>query len=223
MRLFALFLVALFASVSQAQTNYTSAIITSPTRWTKSMSPITVTSRIDVKSQLTIDPGVVVKLGPSAQILFWYGSQSQLLVNGTASEPVAIMAATNAPWSGFIQAGGYTTRPIIRANFALITGLGARVNNITPYNLDYRFSDCLIESTATVPAGLNGAGSAVNLLGYSTTMLGYFERCLIRGQTYGPLINATTAVIDCDFENVVEPVRFSQTLPTRFNITAAPY
>lgn len=217
MRLFALILVGLLASVSHAQTNLGSVVVNSPSRWTKAMSPITV-ANVTLYSTLTIDAGVVVRFGASGAFNLSNGSSSQLNLQGTIADPVVIQAATSTPWSGFIVPGTRSTRPVIRADFAYVSGLGARSANITPLNLNFRFSDCFIESLATIPIGLSSAGTQISLLGPATASTGLFERCVIKGQTNGLTLNPSIGVVDCDFESVGVPIRGS-----RVNITALPY
>jgi hypothetical protein len=217
MRLFALLLISMLASVSQAQTNLGSVVVSSPTRWTKAMSPITV-SNVTLVSALTVDAGVTVRFGASGAFNLSNGSASQLHLQGTTAEPVVIQAATDTPWAGFIVPGTRSSRPVIRADFAYVSGLGSRSANITPLNLNFRFSDCFIESLAVIPAGLASAGTQISLLGSATAATGLFERCTIRGQTNGLTIGSTVGVFDCDFESVSVPIRGS-----RINITALPY
>jgi len=220
MRLFCCLLVCFFASVASAQTNYTAVTISSPTRWTKAMSPITVTTRVDLYSSLTIDAGVVVRFGPQAIVHFWNGSASQLLVNGTQAEPVTMTAATATPWTGLIVPGTRSTRPIVRATYLAMTGLGGRTVNITPLNMDLALTDCLIESLPAVPAGLANAGQPVFAIGTASNSIVSLQRCLFRGQTNGVGVNLTTAIDDCDFESVASPVR---PVGARINVTALPY
>lgn len=180
--------------------------INSPTVWTKAMSPITVRA-LNVYSTLTIEAGVEVRVTDSSFIRFWRGSSSQLIVNGTTTEPVVFKSAGVA-WSGIMTAAVMTSRPVIRASNAVFQDLGAFNNVLDLRNADFQFKDCKFAGPSTVPPGFSQAGQPISLCRpWGTyTPIGTFENCEIFGFTNGLLLAPGMALIDCDFTGVANPV-----------------
>lgn len=183
--------------------------INSPTVWTKAQSPITVSSQLNLYSSLTIEAGVEVRFGNSARINFWNGASSRLTINGTATEPVIMRAATTAPWQGLVTAAVRSTRPVIRVNNAIIDGLGSAVRVFDLQNADAYFFGCKISGLGTVPAGYTQAGQATVLSaqGVSVSPIGGYEACEINGFGTGVILSPGMVLVDCDFFGVVNPIR----------------
>lgn len=181
--------------------------ITVPTVWTKAQSPITVRT-LNVYSTLTIEAGVEVRFTDSSYVRFWRGSSSQLIVNGTTTEPVVFKAAGVAPWSGIMTAAVMTSRPIIRASSVIFQDFGAFNNVLDLRNADFYFKDCKFVGPPIVQAGYSQAGQAMSVCRpWGTyTPIGTFEGCEVSGFTNGVLLAPGMAVIDCDFTGVTNPV-----------------
>ena len=215
-------MVAMFASVSQAQTTVPGGTYQGTVRWTKAMSPITVTRPINLYGTLIVDAGVTVKMAGQTKISLYNGALSKLLINGTASEPVTFMAldgsATGPNWSGFVVPGTRSSRPVIQISHAYLLGLGMEANNFDFKNADFQISDTVVSSLAAVPTGYTSAGATTNIYSGVNTASGVFTRCLFIGQTTGAIVTPGIAFVDCDFENVKYPV-----VGNRINISAINY
>lgn len=200
MRFLATILLCLLASSCFGQN------INSPTVWTKAMSPVTVRT-LNIYSSLTIEAGVEVRLFDSSFIRLWRGSDSKLIVNGTAEQPVVFKASGLAPWSG-ITAVLTATRPVIRANNVVFQDFGAFNNVLDLRNTDFQFIDCKFISPATVQSGYSQAGQAISLCRTwgTATPIGSFEGCEASGFTNGVLLAPGMALIDCDFFNIASPI-----------------
>ena len=178
-----------------------------PTVWTKAQSPITVRN-LNLYSTLTIEAGVEVRMGDSSAINFWNGSASQLIVNGTTTEPVIFRASTVSPWKGIVTAAVRSTRPTIRVNNASFEGVGSSTVMLDLKNADAYFGGCRFTGPAVVPAGYSQAGQSTVLCAPWGTALpiATFEGCEINGFSAGIKLTQGVAVIDCDFNGVAYPI-----------------
>lgn len=198
---FAFALVCLLASSCYGQ------VISTPTVWTRAMSPINVRT-LNIYSSLTIEAGVEVRFYDSSYVRFWNGSASQLIINGTVEQPVVFKSQTTAPWSGISTAAIRTTRPVIRASNVVFQDFGSYTHILDLRNADFSFKDCKFVGPAVVATGYSNAGQATTLCRPwgAYTPIGAFEGCEITGFTNGVLLAPGMAMLDCDFTGVTYPV-----------------
>lgn len=187
------------ASSSMAQS------ITSPTVWTKAMSPITVSSTLNLYSTLTIEAGVEVRMPVSGKISFWARSAPVLIVRGTEAEPV-VFRCLSGSWAGFNLPGVTTRRPVIRAENAIFGNLGAGQSVVSLQNGDVDFFNCQFAGVATIPAGNIGSGQPTNI-GVGVSAIGAFENCTFAGFGRGVTLSPGLALMNCDFVNIPEAIR----------------
>ena len=195
----------MFALLVMASSCY-SQVITSPTTWTKAMSPITVTS-VNIYSILTIEAGVEVRFTGGGKLTLWNGNYSKLIVNGTPEQPVLFRSTTGDPWRG-LSVVSRSTRPVIRLNNAVFENLGATTRVFDLINADAYFYNCSFSGLAVVPSGTQ-AGQTTSFWTPSATNppIGGLENCEISGFTTGIVFTPGIVMIDCDFTNVLNPVR----------------
>lgn len=127
-----------------------STSITSPV-WTESNSPYIVSGTIEVTkgATLRIEAGTEVKFNPGAKILV----KGELLVLGTAENPVVLTASSTSPkagdWDGIefsdesvsavVEDGEYISGSIIR-NAIIKFSSGIKLNDSSPYLANNQFS-----------------------------------------------------------------------------------
>lgn len=193
-----------FALLVMASSCY-GQIISTPTVWKKSGSPYTITGSLALRSTLTIEAGVEVRVATSGRITFWTNSAPVLIINGTESEPVVFRSSNGTQWQGFNVPAQTSRRAVMRADNAIFRDLGAG-SVFALWNGDIDLFNCEFYGVPTIPAGNIGAGTP-SRIGIGGTTIGTVEQCHFEGFGSGITLAPGLALLNCDFANIPDAIR----------------
>lgn len=149
MRLFALLLVGLLASVSQAQTRLSGTVYSGQTRVIPAGNYY-VDSRINVYAggKIVFEPGSNIEI---RNVTYWLQVGGEAQFNGTASQPITITTQAGLTSPGMIGMipipTGTTTRPKLSMSH---TNFSSHANNlILCQRTDFEIANCNFVNTST--------------------------------------------------------------------------
>ncbi|MFM2014226.1 MAG: hypothetical protein RLZZ396_3010 [Planctomycetota bacterium] len=148
MRLFALLLVSMLASVSQAQTRLSATVGPGQTR-------VVPAGNYFVDFRLTVSPGGKIVFEPGVNIevrttTYWLLCGGEAQLNGTAAQPITIttQAGLASPGMlGMVPSTGSTARPRLSMAY---TNFSSHANNLVfCQRTDFQVSNCSFINTST--------------------------------------------------------------------------
>ena len=148
MRLFALMLVGLLASVSQAQTRLTGIVYSGQTR-TIPAGNYYVDFRLTVNAggKIVFEPGVNIEVRTTT---YWLMCGGEAQLNGTAAKPITITTQaglTSPGMLGMVPATGSTARPRLSMAY---TNFSSHANNLVFFQrTDFQIANCNFINTST--------------------------------------------------------------------------
>jgi len=148
MRLFALLLVSMLASVSQAQTRLSATVGPGQTR-------VVPAGNYFVDFRLTVSPGGKIVFEPGVNIevrttTYWLFCGGEAQLNGTAAQPITITTQaglTSPGMIGMVPATGSTVRPRLSMSY---TNFSSHANNLVfCQRTDFQIANCNFVNTST--------------------------------------------------------------------------